>query len=140
MSRSTLLRCSRPVVALSFSCTIPGRTPQSASRTKEFESLMSRGLVAGRRSYPYHPDQHARHTYYISRATSRALAASVSIRFASSLRELVVSLGREASKRGEHDEAALRADFGVKMEKKINKNKSRENNGPSIRNCGRKPF
>ena len=34
-----------------FSRTIPVRTPQSASRTEESKSWMSRGLVADRRSY-----------------------------------------------------------------------------------------
>mgnify|MGYP003313679689 CR=1 FL=1 len=54
--------------ALPFSRTIPVRTPQSASRTEEF-NWMSRGLVADRRSYPYpwpassdfnsgHPEDH----------------------------------------------------------------------------------
>ena len=38
--------------ALPFSRTIPVRTPQSASRTEESKSWMSRGLVADRRSYP----------------------------------------------------------------------------------------
>ena len=37
--------------ALPFSRTIPVRTPQSASRTEESKSWMSRGLVADRRSY-----------------------------------------------------------------------------------------
>ena len=36
-----------------FSRTIPVRTPQSASRTEESKSWMSRGLVADRRSYPH---------------------------------------------------------------------------------------
>ena len=39
----------------SFSRTIPGRTPQSASRTEEFKTWMSRGLVADPRSYPGDP-------------------------------------------------------------------------------------
>ena len=38
-------------LALPFSRTIPVRTPQSASRTEESKSWMSRGLVADRRSY-----------------------------------------------------------------------------------------
>ena len=47
---------------------------------------------------PRHPDQQAHNACYISRATPRVLAASVSTRSASSSRSLDFRLGRQASK------------------------------------------
>ena len=81
------------------------------------------------RHISYH-NQHAWDACYISRATARASAASVSIFFASLSRKLFSRLGREDSQRGKYDEIASRAGLS-------NQERSRAQNWPSSRKCGK---
>ena len=87
------------------------------------------------RHLSYH-NQHAWDACYISRATARASAASVSIFFASLSRKLFSRLGREDSQRGKYDEIASRAGLS-RVTKESNQERSREQNWPSSRKCGK---
>ena len=87
------------------------------------------------RHISYH-NQHAWDACYISRATARASAAAVSIFFASLSRKLFSRLGREDSQRGKYDQTASRAGLS-RVTKESNQGRSREQNWPSSRKCGK---
>ena len=88
------------------------------------------------RHISYH-NQHAWDACYISRATARASAASVSIFFASLSSKLFSRLGREDSQRGKYDETASRAGLSRVTKESNNQERSREQNWPSSRKCGK---